>query len=204
MLRHLTICRISGCLCIAHPSCVWVVLLSRTLWGVGFGNCATCRSDGDPTWTCPAAVSTYVDLGGPDSQFLELDGGTGKRHRVFTPLQDYRIPRAIGQRIPSDQFAPPTNLGAGSLDNEDSAKLNFPPHVFEGNRLCRSSQGVCYLIARFQHTVGDTHRAAFAYRRNLARGDFTLIKRTAQKNGRKRLSGCQQHDHRDPTVRITH
>eukprot|EP00904_Undaria_pinnatifida_P013079 jgi/Undpi1/8901/HiC_scaffold_25.g11363.m1 len=48
-----------------------------TLWGVGYGDCTTCRDDGDPAWTCPAALSEYYDIGGTDANIVETDGGTG-------------------------------------------------------------------------------------------------------------------------------
>eukprot|EP00904_Undaria_pinnatifida_P006370 jgi/Undpi1/2863/HiC_scaffold_14.g06240.m1 len=48
-----------------------------TLWGVGYGDCTTCRDDGDPAWTCPAALSEYYDIGGTDSDIVETDGGSG-------------------------------------------------------------------------------------------------------------------------------
>lgn len=57
---------------------VFVVYLYRTLWGTGFGNCATCSVNGDPAWMCPAAVSAYNDLGGSGADIMELDGGPGK------------------------------------------------------------------------------------------------------------------------------
>lgn len=61
---------------------VFIVFFSRTLWGDNFGFCATCRVNGNPAWTCPAALSAYADIGGSDADILELDGGTGMRKRV--------------------------------------------------------------------------------------------------------------------------
>eukprot|EP00904_Undaria_pinnatifida_P013073 jgi/Undpi1/8897/HiC_scaffold_25.g11359.m1 len=48
-----------------------------TLWGTGYGDCTTCYDDGDASWTCPAALSAYHDIGGSDADFLETGGGTG-------------------------------------------------------------------------------------------------------------------------------
>ena len=50
-----------------------------TLWEPPFSACSTCRTTGDPAWNCPAAVSTYFDLGGSDADIIELDFGGGKR-----------------------------------------------------------------------------------------------------------------------------
>ena len=68
----------------------------RTLWGVGYGECTTCRSDGDPAWTCPAALSAYYQIGGTDADIVETDGGTGKQKREHRPLDplDVRQGRA--------------------------------------------------------------------------------------------------------------
>eukprot|EP00904_Undaria_pinnatifida_P014023 jgi/Undpi1/9751/HiC_scaffold_27.g12207.m1 len=48
-----------------------------TLWG----DCSTCRTDGDSNWKCPAAVAVYNDLlgdpAGSDADIIELDGGSG-------------------------------------------------------------------------------------------------------------------------------
>lgn len=52
----------------------------RTLWGDGLGECTTCRTSGNPAWTCPAAVSTYADIGGSDADIVELDGSTGDNY----------------------------------------------------------------------------------------------------------------------------
>ncbi|CAN0521053.1 unnamed protein product, partial [Laminaria digitata] len=48
-----------------------------TLWGESFGECTTCRENGDPAWTCPAAVSAYADIGGSGADIVELDGEVG-------------------------------------------------------------------------------------------------------------------------------
>ena len=58
---------------------VFAHLITRTLWGNGFGECTTCRATGDPAWTCPAALSTFVDIGGSGGDIVELDGEPGKR-----------------------------------------------------------------------------------------------------------------------------
>lgn len=58
---------------------IFVILLRRSLWGPPFGTCSTCRVDNNPSWMCPATISTYLDLGGSDDNIIELDGGPGKR-----------------------------------------------------------------------------------------------------------------------------
>ena len=75
--RDPTFCKVSQYEYIVHLSCDFIVSLSRTLWGDGFGECTTCRVDGNPAWTCPAAVSTYADIGGSGANIVELDGGSG-------------------------------------------------------------------------------------------------------------------------------
>ena len=82
MLSDPTVYNISRYQHIVHISCVVIVLLSRTLWGANFGECTTCRENGEPAWTCPASVSAYADIGGSGADILELDGGSGKRQRV--------------------------------------------------------------------------------------------------------------------------
>eukprot|EP00904_Undaria_pinnatifida_P013068 jgi/Undpi1/8892/HiC_scaffold_25.g11354.m1 len=51
------------------------------VFGVGSSGfaveCSTCSSNGDPAWSCPAALSAYYDLGGSNADILETDGGTG-------------------------------------------------------------------------------------------------------------------------------
>lgn len=53
-----------------------------TLWEPPFATCSSCTTDGSPVWNCPAAVSTYADLGGPDANIIELDFGAGKRENT--------------------------------------------------------------------------------------------------------------------------
>lgn len=62
---------------------------SRSLWGTDYGGCSTCRETGDPTWTCPAAVSAYADIGGSDAGIVELDFGVGKRGYVHVARKRY-------------------------------------------------------------------------------------------------------------------
>ena len=57
---------------------------ARTLWGDNFGECTTCRENGDPSWTCPAAVSAYEDIGGSGTEIVELDGSAGTRDSLST------------------------------------------------------------------------------------------------------------------------
>lgn len=60
---------------------MFVVPLPSTSWGEGFGECSTCRTDGDATWSCPAAVSTYADIGGIDADIVQVELVGGERTR---------------------------------------------------------------------------------------------------------------------------
>lgn len=60
-------------------SYVCAVALPRTLWGDSFGECTTCRENGDPAWTCPATLSAYADIGGSGADIVELDGSPGEQ-----------------------------------------------------------------------------------------------------------------------------
>ena len=54
------------------------------MWGEGFGECSTCRTNGSPTWTCPAAVSTYADIGGSGADIVQTDSVGGEKTRLDT------------------------------------------------------------------------------------------------------------------------
>ena len=77
---------------IVHHHRDLIVPAHRTLWGAGLGACTTCRTSGDPAWTCPAALSTYADIGGSDADIVELDGSTGKRRYQSRPIRSSRYP----------------------------------------------------------------------------------------------------------------
>lgn len=56
---------------------VCILPSSRTLWGTGYGGCTTCYDSITSEWSCPAALSTYYDIGGSDANIIETDGATG-------------------------------------------------------------------------------------------------------------------------------
>ena len=70
--------------CILHLSLVYIVPSPRTLGGDNFGECTTCRENGDPAWTCSAAVSVHADIGGSGNDIMELGRSTGKRKRLYS------------------------------------------------------------------------------------------------------------------------
>lgn len=48
------------------------------MWGADKGNCTTCKTDDNPSWTCPAALHAYYHIGGTGADIVELDGGSGE------------------------------------------------------------------------------------------------------------------------------
>ena len=56
-------------------------VLRSTLWEPPFSDCSSCSTTGSSSWNCPAAVSTYFDIGGTDDDILELEFGDGKRKK---------------------------------------------------------------------------------------------------------------------------
>lgn len=75
-----------------HPYCVVIGFMappSSTLWGVGYGECTTCKLDNSPAWTCSAAVSAYADIGGADADIIELDGEDGETNIIVVYAHIY-------------------------------------------------------------------------------------------------------------------